>query len=109
LPGIGFVGDLLTRLEGQGLGKLNGNASDEIVYVLDPANPAGSGKVCHIERIAIGKSGDTETGRHFLARIRTTFVRPAGKSRPPTGNVDQLTLRKYSVEILGEPDGPLIM
>jgi hypothetical protein len=74
---------LFTGLERQGLGELNGNATEEAVYALDATDVARAGEIGHIERTIGAIAGNTESSGYVLAGGRATVVGIAGERRPP--------------------------
>jgi hypothetical protein len=99
---------LFARPEWQRLGKLYRHFPEKPVDLIDSADPAAAGKTGHIEAVCIAETGDAEPCCYCSAWIRTFLVRVTGKGGAMAGNINHLTLRKHIIEILGEPDGPLI-
>ncbi len=105
---LGFAVGLFAGPEGQRFGELNRNAAKEPAHVIHPTDTTGAGEACHIEAVCWSKPGDTETRRYFLTLIRAVFVSMAGKGRSSAADIDHLSLRKCFVEVLGEPDWPVV-
>ena len=108
LLGFGFAIGLLAGLKGQRFGKLNGDPAYKAVDVLNPADIAPPREVGHIERIIGTISRHAETGGNMLPRLGTAILCITGKRRPLAANINHLSLRESMVDILGEPDGPII-
>ena len=89
---FGFAVGLLTGLERQWFGKLNGNPAYKAVDVLHPADIAPPREVGHIERIIGTISRYAETGVYMLSRIGTAILCITGKRCPLAANINHLPL-----------------
>jgi hypothetical protein len=101
-------GLLLAGLEGQGLGELDGYSPQKGVYVLDSADVGRAGEVGHVERAVGAVTGDAEPSGYVLARMRAGLVGVTGEGGAPAGQIHHLSLREGFVEILSEPNRPII-
>jgi hypothetical protein len=71
---VGFVSRLFARLEWQRLGKLQCNAADKAVHIIDSANMPFACKAGHIKTFVGSKAWNTEAGCYFLTFERTTLI-----------------------------------
>lgn len=105
---LGFIFSLFARFERQRPAKLNRNAAQEVVYLIDPADVSGTGEIGHVKRVVLAVAGHAKASGYLLAEIGTGVVCPAGKRSTSAGKVDHLALGELSVEVLGEPDRPVV-
>jgi hypothetical protein len=99
---------LFARFEWQRLGKLHSYPSYIAVNFIDSADFARAGEAGQAEGAVRLELRHAETRGHALTGVRTTLVVTAGKRRALAGYVNHLTLKESLVEILREPDGPMI-
>jgi hypothetical protein len=105
---FGFVAGLLARFEWKRFAELNSHPAYIAVYMIHPTNMAPTCEICHVERIVRTISRHTETCGNMLPRIRTTIMCITGKRCPFAANIDHLSLGRGMVDILSEPDWPII-
>lgn len=69
---------------------------------------SGAGEIGHVKRVILAVAGHAKASGYLLAEIGTGVVCPAGKRSTSAGKVDHLALGELSVEVLGEPDRPVV-
>ncbi len=104
--GIGI--GLFAGLERQRFCELDRDATEKVIYIIDPADRTFAGETCHIERFIAPEARNAKAGGQLLAGIWAALVGAAAKGRTGTADVNHLALRKRLIEVLGEPDGPMI-
>jgi len=106
--GLGLILGLFARFERQRLAKLNRDTTQEAAYLIDPADISGTGEICHVKGVILAVARHTKASSYLLAKIGTGIVGPAGERSTSAGKVDHLALGEFSVEVLGEPDRPMV-
>ena len=61
LLSIRITACLFAGLERQWFDKLNCNTTQEVVYIIDPADTTRADEICHIERFIRAETRNTET------------------------------------------------